>query len=161
MVWYGNEYINAQTISLIIAGFALLVAWHNLKGLWRTQTLQAQMGLIQLENEMRKNHSQFKIAFQRYVDEYQKKQDFTHLQMIHIERTNAFELYISTADKLAALINSKFLTGQFHRRNWKNEYFSIFEEVKKCYQSDDTIISGKKHIINNINKLLTSWEKTE
>ncbi|KAA6347802.1 hypothetical protein EZS27_004755 [termite gut metagenome] len=143
MASYCNEYINARIISVIIAGCALFVAWRNLKGLWRAQSLQAQMGLIQLENEVRKNHSQFKIAFRKYDDEYQKKQDSTLLQMMNIERTNAFELYISTADKLAALINSQFLKGQFHKRNWKDEYFAIFEEVKKCYQSDDTIISGK------------------
>jgi hypothetical protein len=157
MASYYNEYINAQTISIIIAGWALWVAWRNLKGLCRTQSLQAQMGLIQLENEVRKNHSQFKLAFRKYDDEYQKEQDSKHLQMMNIEQTNAFELYVSTADKLAALIDSKFVTEQFHKRNWKDEYSAIFKEVQEYYQADGTIISGKEYMINNINKLLTSW----
>jgi hypothetical protein len=150
-----------QIISMMIAGGALFVAWHNLRGLWRAQSLQAQMGLIQLENEVRKHHSQFKIAFQKYNDEYQEEHDSVRLQMMSIEQINAFELYVSTADKLAALIDSKFVTEQFHKRNWKDEYFAIFKEVQEYYQSDDTIFFGKEHMINNINKLLASWGGAE
>ncbi|HRZ32507.1 MAG TPA: hypothetical protein P5335_09230 [Flavobacterium sp.] len=162
-----NEYINApswitpiaQSITALVAIFALSVAWKNLRGLKRTQSLQAQMNLISLENEVRKNYLMLKIANQKYSEETQISNS-KNILMLSIEKTNAFELYVSTADKLAALIASEFLTGQFEKRNWKDEYLAIFKKVKEYHQGEDSIIPGKDQMINNINKLLIEWSKS-
>lgn len=159
-----NEYKNApswiglllQFFSAAVAAFALYVAWKNLRGLKRTQSLQAQMNLIQLENDVRKNYLQLKIANQKYVDETQKPNP-QNLPMLSLEKSNAFQLYVTTADKLAALIRAKFLIGQFEGRNWKEEYDAFFKQVQEIHQTDDAFIIGKAEMIRNINNLLSEW----
>lgn len=42
----------------------------------------------------------------------------------------AAEIYITSADKLAALINADYLHNQFPCRDWKKEYHDIFQKVK-------------------------------
>jgi hypothetical protein len=161
-----NTYTNApswitpiaQSLSAIAAIIAFVIAWRNLRGLKNTQSLQAQMSLINLENEVRKNYLTLKIADQKYIDET-KIQNSDKLVITGIEKANAFELYVSTADKLAALICSDFLTGQFNNRNWKNEYSDIFKKVKEYYEGDETIIPGKSQMINNVKKILDEWQK--
>lgn len=159
-----NEYKNApswiglllQFVSAAVAAFALYIAWKNLRGLKRTQSLQAQMNLIQLENDVRKNYLQLKVANQKYVDETLKPTP-QNLPMLSLEKSNAFQLYVSTADKLAALIRAKFLFGQFEGRNWKEEYIAFFKQAQEIHQTDDTFIIGKAEMIRNIDKLLTEW----
>jgi len=146
----------AQIISAIAAILAFIIACRNLGGVKNAQSLQAQMNLISLENEVRKNHVLFKNAIQKYVDE-SNKSNMSDLPALDLEKRNAFELYISTADKLAALINSDFLTGQFKKRDWKSEYADFFKSVQKQFISDDIIMPGKNQMISNIEKLLQKW----
>ena len=160
------EYLNApsrwtptaQTVSAIAASAAVYVAWKNLGGLKRTQSLQAQMSLISLENEVRKNYIQLKVSIQKYTDESTKNPSPPTLTMTSLEKINAFELYVATADKLAALLSSEFLKGQFIGRDWESEYSEIFKKVLEYHSGEDSIIPGKSQMINNITILLKEWE---
>ena len=145
----------AQTISAIVAAFALFVAWNNLRGLKRTQTFQAQTSLIILENQVRNNLANLKLLdfkWKKAGDD--KNEDFN---LLTVERLNAFELYVSSADKLAALINSEYLTGQFEKRNWETEYLEIFSKVIEYHKNEDSIIPGKDKMVGNISSLLSNW----
>ncbi len=139
-----------QIITIIIAIFALYVAWNNLGGVKRAQNIQAQMNLINLENEMRKNRINYKML----VDEYAKIKNTDRTKEL-----NAFELYLSSADKLAALINSEYVQEQFPKRIWKDEYFELFKWVRIYYEGEDTIIQGKDKMIQNVLQSLKSWEQ--
>jgi hypothetical protein len=155
-----QEFINApswltpfaQITSAVVAAIALYVAWKNLGGVKKSQALQAQMNLISLENEIRKNQIQYKIV----LDDYSKA-NLQNIDNLITKKTNAFELYITSADKLAALINADYLNDQFPNRDWKEEYKEIFQKVKIYHQGEDTIIPGKDQMIRNINKILTKW----
>jgi hypothetical protein len=70
-------------------------------------------------------------------------------------------LYVSIAHKLAALIDSEFLTGQFNNRDWKTEYFDIFTTVKNIHDTDELYNPEKIHMIDNVNKILEKWEKQD
>ncbi|MDR2120108.1 MAG: hypothetical protein LBP64_04445 [Tannerella sp.] len=142
-----------QLTSVIVAAIALCVAWKNLRGLQRSQTLQAQMSLISLENEVRKNHIQYKAA----VKECDNVNDKDISSLVN-KATNAFEIYITSADKLAALINADYLRDQFPGRDWKKEYSEIFQKVKYYHQSDDKIIPGKEYMVRNIDETLKRWK---
>jgi hypothetical protein len=145
-----------QFISAIIAGFALYIAWVNLRGLKRTQLFQAQTNLINLENQVRTNLATLKLIDYKWKKSGDAKMidDFNRLT---VEKINAFELYISSADKLAALIDSEYLKEQFKNRNWKEEYFDIFSKVIDYHKNEDSIIPGKDKMVNNISNLLKTW----
>ncbi|MDR1676514.1 MAG: hypothetical protein LBR86_08620 [Tannerella sp.] len=170
MCQYQELTVFAPVISAVVAAIALGVAWKNLRGLQRSQTLQAQMNLISLENEMRKNHIQYKAAVEEYdaaVKEYidatstQDKRSNSgnrnNISNLENKKTNAFELYITSADRLAALINADYLHSQFPGRDWKKEYSEIFQKVKACHRGDYAIIPGKKYMVRNIDETLKKW----
>jgi hypothetical protein len=140
-------------MSVIVAAMALGVAWKNLRGLKRSQTLQAQMNLISMENEIRKNHVRYKVA----NEEYYNATSIQNISNLVNKKTNAFEIYISSADKLAALINADYLHNQFPGRDWKKEYHDIFQKVKKYHQGEDSIIPGKDYMVRNIDVILKKW----
>ena len=142
--------LTLQIITLVIASCALYVAWNNLGGVKRAQNIQAQMNLINLENEMRKNRINYKML----VDEYAKLKNTDRTKEL-----NAFELYLSSADKLAALINSEYVQKQFPKRVWKDEYLDLFRWVRTYYEGEDTIIQGKDKMIQNVLQILKSWEQ--
>jgi hypothetical protein len=142
----------AQSVTALAAVIALVVALKNLKGLKRNHTLQAQMNLISLENEIRKNLMKYKII----LDEYSKA-DLTRIDGIMTERLNAFELFVSSADKLAALIIADYVKIQFPERDWQNEYRDFFNRVKRYHTSEDTIIPEKDKMMLNVDLLLTKW----
>jgi len=142
----------AQSVTALAAVWALRFAWKNLRGLNRAQSFQAQMNLISLENEVRKNLIHYKIVCEDYA-----KADLQHIDLLVIKKLNAFELYVSSADKLAALINAKFLSEQFPDRDWKLEYKDIFKSVVTYHEGEKTIIPGKAQMIRNINALLLYW----
>jgi hypothetical protein len=144
-----------QLTNAIVAAIALFVAWKNLRGLKRSQTLQAQMNLISLENEVRKNHIQYKAAVKE-CSNVTNGQDISNLVN---RKTNAFEIYITSADRLAALINADYLHDQFPGRDWKKEYNDIFQKVKTYHQVDEEIIPGKEYMVRNIDKTLKKWAK--
>ncbi len=161
-----NHYTNApswitplaQSISAFAAIFVFFVAWKNLRGLKRAQSLQAQMNLINLENDIVINYTKWKLAYYNYTSETEKANP-EKLQLVIIEKSSAFEVYVSSADKLAALIGSDFLIGQFENRDWQNEYSVIFKKVQQIHLTEDSIIPGKDQMIRNINQLLTMWAK--
>jgi hypothetical protein len=158
MIQYQELTLFAPFMSVIVAAMALGVAWKNLRGLRRSQTLQAQMNLISMENEIRKNHIHYKVAIEEYYNA-------TNIQEISIQeisnlvskKTNAFENYMTSADKLAALINAKYLHDQFPGRDWKKEYHDIFQKVKKYHEGEDSIIPGKEYMVRNIDETLKRW----
>lgn len=143
----------AQLTSTIVAGFALYIACKNLGGIKRSQALQGQMNLISLENEMRKNSIQYKIS----LDEYSKA-ELKDAESFGLKRINAFELYVTSADKLAALINADFLNEQFPNRDWETEYREIFHSVISFFEGEDIFVPGKSEMIRNIDKLLKKWD---
>jgi len=145
----------AQTISAIAASFAFIIAVKNLGGTKKTQSLQAQMNLITLENEVRKNCILYKDA----ASELSIPQK--DMRLIFEKKINAFEIYLSSADKLAALINAEYLNSQFPERNWESEYREIFVKVVDYHKGEDTIIPGKNEMIRNIVLLLDKWSKEE
>lgn len=159
------EYVNAQSwisplaqsVTATAASIALVVAWRNLNGLQRTQSLQAQMNLITLENEVRKNHSQFKIAVEKHSRALNEESEFKNLPTLTVEKDSSYEIYISSADKLAALIKSDFLVNQFRNRNWQEEYSAIFEKVK-TYSQGNVDSNDDLRGIRNIDILLTEWK---
>jgi hypothetical protein len=142
-----------QIVSAIVAAFALLVAWKNLGGLKRSQSLNAQMNLISLENEVRKNKFEFDNALQNIAKDNiaeDKREELLFIQK------KMYELYISTADKLAYLIASDYLIKHFEKRDWKKEYSEIFKDAYKIYTTEE----GRNDVnqITNIEKLLKQWE---
>jgi len=145
-----------QIASIIIASFALGIAWKNLGGVKKSQALQAQMNIISLENEFIKNQMQYKMV----VDQYSKSNP-QDIDDMNIKKVNAFELYITSADKLASLINANYLQYQFPKRDWKSEYIEIFQKVKIYHQGEDSIIPGKDQMIRNINIILLKWNKSK
>jgi hypothetical protein len=131
-------------MSVIVAAMALWVAWRNLRGLKRSQTLQAQMNLISMENTIRKNHIQYKMASEEYTNV--TNSGVTNSQEIAnfmSRKTNAFEVYITSADKLAALINADYLHDQFPGRDWEKEYSEIFQKVKIYHKEKIQLFRGK------------------
>jgi hypothetical protein len=155
MCQYQELTLFAPILSAVVAALALGVAWKNLRGLQRSQTLQAQMNLIAMENEVIKNHIQYKTAIEEFYNAAN-----TNIQSISnfvINKTNAFEIYITSADKLAALINADYLRNQFPYRDWKKEYHDIFQKVKKYHQGEDAIIPGKEYMVRNIDETLKKW----
>ncbi len=107
-----------QLITLGIAFFALRTALKslntsnqnlntantNLKGVSRTQSLQAHMNLITLENEVRKNITNRAIA----TYENSKASDDSR-ELLGIKENNAFMLYFASVDKLASLVKTDYL----------------------------------------------------
>jgi len=152
-----------QFSSVSVAAIALYIAWIRLAGLTRSQALQAQMNLISLENEMRKNGIQYKYV----LNEIRKitkvtQHDFSEanknlMDQLNEKRINTFELYITSADKIAALLNSKYLTEHFPERNWKDEYNEIFQSVMIQYEGEETFIPGKANMIKNTTIILKHW----
>jgi hypothetical protein len=157
-----QEFINspswltpaAQWTSAIVAGIALYVAYKNLGGVRRSQALQGQMNLITLENEMRKNL----ILYKQSLDDYAKA-TIANADELSKKRVNAFELYVTSADKIAALINSDFLYEQFPDRDWDAEYKEIFKKVIAYHEGEDNIIPGKSEMIRNIKMTIGKWER--
>ena len=144
----------AQWTSVIVASIALYIAYKNLGGVRRSQALQGQMNLITLENEMRKNL----ILYKQSLDDYAKA-ELGNVDEFAKKRVNTFELYLTSADKLAALINSDFIYEQFPDRNWEAEYKEIFKKVISFHESEDIIIPGKSEMIRNIKKVIAKWDK--
>jgi hypothetical protein len=142
-------------LSVIVAAMALVVAWKNLRGLQRSQTLQAQMNLIAMENEVIKNHIQYKTAIEEFYNA--ASINMQCISNFGINKTNVFEIYVTSADKLAALINADYLHNQFPGRDWKKEYHDIFQKVKKYHQGEDAIIPGKEYMVRNIDETLKKW----
>jgi hypothetical protein len=133
-----------QIMSAVFAAIALYIAGKNLGGIRRGQALEAQMNLISLENELRRNHIQYETVLKKWLE---GSPDTDGLM-------NAFELYMTSADKLAALINEDYLHKQFPNRNWEDEYKEIFLEAKRQNEGNRTIIPGREQMIRNINKVL-------
>ena len=139
----------------------LLVAYFNLKGLNRSQLIQAHMNLINLENSIRKNRVNLKFLSKKYADAIdvntEQELDVQAIKRLEEERNNAFELYIASADKLASLINTRYLQKQFNKRNWEDEYYEIFKEVKDYCDGYSGNIPGKDNMIKNLNEMLSQW----
>jgi hypothetical protein len=161
---YYQEFINApswltpaaQWTTAIVAGTALYVAWQNLGGVKRSQALQGQMNLISIENGVRKNLVQYRVSLEEYA-----KAGLTNADEFVKKRINAFEIYVTSADKLAALINADYLNEQFPKRDWEEEYKEIFQQVISSYQGEDMFIPGKSQMIRNIVKLVNKWNKNK
>jgi hypothetical protein len=160
-----QEYISAPSwISVLIRFFtgivvfaAFLVARHNLIGVRRAQSLQALMNLINLENDVRKNYSNFMLSTHKYEQE-SIVQNSTLIEQYKIERETTTELYFSSIEKLATLITSDFVTKQLNEKNWKEDYFDIFKRVKRLHNTEKQTNIGYTIKIENLEKLLLSWE---
>jgi hypothetical protein len=146
----------AQSISAIAALLAFYIAVRNLGGTKNTQKLQAQMNLISLENEVIKNL----IIYKKALSDYSTPIKGVNMSEIYERKINAFELYISSADKLAALINAEYLKKQFPKRNWENEYKKTFVKVVEYHKDEDSTNPNEDDMIQNINSLLESWSKS-
>jgi hypothetical protein len=144
----------AQWTSAVLAGLALYIAWKNLGGVKRSQALQGQMNLITLENEMRKNLILYRQALEKYA-----KGTLENADELTNRKIEAFELYVTSADKIAALINADFLSEQFPKRDWKAEYQEIFNKVISYHEGEDMIIPGKSQMIRNIQNLTVKWNE--
>jgi hypothetical protein len=166
MCQYQEWTVFAPVMSAVAAMLALYVAWINLRRLQNGQTLQAQMNLISLENEIRKNHIQYKVAVEEYTAAADKvaakatvNEEYyaTVLRNFADKKTNAFELYITSADRLAASINADYLHTQFPGRDWKKEYSEIFKRAKEYHLDYVTIIPRKEYMMRNIDETLKKW----
>ncbi len=158
-----SSYISIfiQIISAITSISILYIAYTNLLGLRRTQSVQIHMNLITLENEVRKNSEVLRMAINKHritteIEENIKPLD---LALLIETRDNAFVLYISSVDKLASLVNTDYLKKQFQNRDWKTEYRDIFDDARYYFADYDMVISGKSQMIRNITILLDIWDK--
>ena len=119
------------------------------------------MNLINLENDKKKNRVNLKFLSKKYADAIDvntaQELDVQAIKRLEEERNNAFELYIASADKLASLINTRYLQKQFNKRNWEDEYYEIFKEVKDYCDGYSGIIPGKDNMIKNLNEMLSQW----
>jgi hypothetical protein len=150
-----------QAATPLIAFFAFKIAKKNLSGLTRTQSVQTHMNLITLENEIRKNHAAFKIAMLNYTNATtgNNANTITQLQLdtLKMEQDNAFIAYVNSTDKLASLINAKYVQEQFDKRDWKNEYNEMFIDVKSISDNYLIALTNKSSLITNLNKSITNW----
>ena len=154
--------IIVQLITLGIALFALRTALkslntanQNLEGVSRTQSVQSHMNLIALENEVRKNIANRAIA--TYENSKAKEDD---IELLGIKENNAFILYFISVDKLASLVKTDYLKEQFKNRDWKNEYYDIFDDARISASNYIAISSGKSQkMIQNITILLDIWDE--
>ena len=148
----------AQSVTAGVALIALIVALRNLRRVKINQALQAQMTLFSLENEVRKNQSNFKVASLKH-ELAAAIQGPIPPSVLLMEKTNAFELYLSSADKLAALLKKDYLNKHFKPiRNWNEEYKEFFQKVRTFYDSEHPFIAGTTNMISNVNELLVEWE---
>ena len=167
--WIPIFQIFIQLITLCIAIFALRTALKslntsnqnlniantNLAGVSRTQSVQSHMNLITLENEVRKN-----IANRTIANYENSKATDVDRELLGIKENNAFMLYFASVDKLASLVKTDYLKEQFKNRDWKNEYYDIFDDAR-TYANDYRAISLEKSqkMIQNIIALLDIWDK--
>jgi len=161
-----QEYLNApswvtlafQIWTAIIATAAFFVAKFNLDGVRRAQSLQAQMNLINLENDIRKNYSNFMLTTYKYEKEV-LIQNSTNIEQFKVEKETATELYFSSADKLATLITSDFVTQQLKEKNWKVEYLTDFKKAERLYKVERLTNVGFTIKIEQLSGLIEKWEK--
>ncbi len=154
-----------QLATPLIALCAVIIALRNLAGLTRAQSIQTHMNLIALENEIRKNHATFKISALNHKNATKSTSEkiLTSLQLdtLKLEEDNAFIAYVNSVDKLASLINAKYVQEQFNERDWKNEYEEIFKDVKNLSDGYFIIITNKSSLITNIDKVLLNFNFTK
>ena len=152
-----NSFIQLST--LIVAALALIVAIRNLAGLRRTQSIQSHMNL---ENDIRKNRIALRLTILQYTSATSiggaKSVDHQKMEKLQLDKTSAFELYISSVDKLASLINTRYLKKQFPNRNWKEEYLEIFQDAKRYMDTSTEVIPGKTGMIKNLVSVLDEWD---
>ena len=148
-----------QGISAIAALAALFVISKNLIALLRTQRIQTHMNLVTLENEVNKNYTNLKTAYSKWeAATLSRTTTPAEFEVLTIGKDNAFILYISSADKLASLINAQYLKDQFNDIDWKDLYFEIFKEVKIYYDNNTNLIPGKTRMIRNLIITLNTWD---
>ncbi len=173
--WISIIQVLIQLVTLGIASIALYTARKslstsnqnlntankNLEGVSRTQAVQSHMNLITLENEVRKNGENFRMATKKHKITTDTNKNATELELMFLtdNMDNAFVLYMNSADKLASLVNTDYLKKQFQNRDWKEEYKDIFDEVNSSFKDYDIEISGKSQMIRNLIILLEIWDK--
>lgn len=143
-------------LTAVIATFALYVAYRNLRSVRNSHALQAQMSLITLEKDVRKNRSQFREDSSAFSKAMNKARKGGVPNEIYLAYSKSFEYYVSSADKLAAIILTGNLKIHFPTRNFRNEYEDIFMEVQKIYETSQIFSSNEK--INNLIELLSKDE---
>lgn len=161
-----QEYLNApswltptfQFWTAFIATLAFFVAKFNLDGVRRAQSLQAQMNLINVENEVRKNYSNFMVSTKTFEKESLNQQG-DKIEQYKTEKETATELYFSSVDKLATLINSDFVIKQLKNKEWKREYFNDFKKAKRLYDVEKQTNVGLATRIDELTKIIEKWEQ--
>ena len=144
-----------QLCTFAVAAYAVYTARESLNGVSRTQSVQSHMNLIALENEVRKNIANRAIA--TYENSKAKEDD---IELLGIKENNAFILYFISVDKLASLVKTDYLKEQFKNRDWKNEYYDIFDDARISASNYIAISSGKSQkMIQNITILLDIWDE--
>ena len=154
-----------QALTPLIAFFAFRIAKENLEGITRTQAIQTHMNLIALENEIRKNHATLKIVTLNYENATKNNNTTatTPLQLdtLSLEKDNAFIAYVNSVDKLASLINVKYVQDQFSERDWRNEYEEMFKGVKSISNNYFITLTNKSSLITNLDKALINWKNVK
>lgn len=161
-----QEFLNApswltpafQFWTAIIATLAFIVAKYNLDGVRRAQSLQAQMNLINVENDVRKNYSSFMVSTNKFEKEALNPGS-ENIEQCKIEKETATEIYFSSVDKLATLINSDFVTKQLKTKEWKREYFDDFKKAKRLYDVEKQTNLGFATRIDELTKIIEKWEQ--
>ena len=146
--------IIVQILTFITAAIAIFIAWKNLNGFRRTQFIQTNMNVINLEKDLRIKRTELKAASFEYtrVTDVSTEDDYNKelIRQKNLDKDIAFELYVSAADKLASLINTKQFEKQQESKNWIDEYIDLFKETKEKFDNHTTFIPGKMNMINNI-----------
>lgn len=152
-----------QLAPIVIAFIALIIAYYNFKDFRQVNSVQTHLDLINLENDTRKKHSELKTNSKKLTDYSANSTEATfnalELERLSIEKINSFELYISSVDKLASLINTDYLKGQFNKRDWKAEYLTVFQNAKDIFNNETNIIPGRNEMVKNLNTTLNKWNE--
>lgn len=151
-----------QTLTLLTAAIAIFIAYKNLNGFRRTQFIQTHMNIINLEKDLRIKRTELKAATFEYarVTNVSDEKDYNEelIRKKSIEKDIAFELYVSAADKLALLMNTKQFKEQQKSKNWTDEYIDLFKETKEEFDNHTAVIPGKRNMINNIKITLEEYK---
>jgi len=149
----------AQTVSALAASLAFWIGIKNLRGITRTQALQAEVTLINFENQIRKLHGEFTIAERKYAVATESKDEKIREEIpsLAVTKQSSLDIFVSSAERLASLINSENISKQLVGRTWEEEYKDLFTNVQSYWETEMEG-SGNKKIPNILSKL-EEWGK--
>lgn len=149
--------LGIQLITLIFVVLTYFLARNNLNRLTRSHLVQSEMHLINLGFQLKKSLTDLKKSTHEYDQIYKihatSGQNEFLVEKYRLEKDQALQLCLASADQLATLIQSDSIQEQFGSRDWERQYRSAFEQVI-------VITSGQilyQSLTQNVIALLDRW----